>query len=126
MVPDHTRAQASRCIEMAQQQGNCSHTLQELKLVSDVGLHFRAYEQAASLLFGQAGQAPMMGVVVKRGVEKHMKSEADRLPVPNTWPDNFFFGRIVAALLELGTPNLFRTNTATHLHIKAYRNIYGS
>ena len=81
-ILDHTCARASQCIEMALQQRRGSQTLQELNLVSDAGPHFRAYEA----LHHYCLEMPVKHgcrVVVNWGVEKHMKSEADRLPVLN-------------------------------------------
>ena len=77
-ILDHTCARASQCIDLVLQQRRGSGPLTEINLLSDSGPRFRAYEA----LYHYTCEMPIVHkarVVVHYGVEKHFKSEADRL-----------------------------------------------
>ena len=77
-ILDHTSCRASQCIEEALRQRRGSATLKTIHLISDAGPHFRSYE-AVHYSCCVMPRKHNARVVVHFGVEKHFKSEADRL-----------------------------------------------
>ena len=77
-ILDHTSARACQCIALALRQRRGTEQVKTYHLVSDAGPHFRAYE---NLWFNCVvlPQKLKAQVITHFGVEKHMKSEADRL-----------------------------------------------
>lgn len=77
-VLDHTSCRASQCIDTVLKQRRGSGPADEIHLLSDAGPHFRSYEAMhhSCCVLPLAHKAR---VCVHWGVEKHFKSEADRL-----------------------------------------------
>ncbi|CAK9082215.1 unnamed protein product [Durusdinium trenchii] len=77
-ILDHTSCRASQCIEQAFQSRRGTAPVEVVHLLSDAGPHFRSYEA----LHHYCCIMPLRHkarVCVHYGVEKHFKSEADRL-----------------------------------------------
>lgn len=77
-ILDHTSCRASQCIEQVLKKRRGTGACTTIHLMSDPGPHFRSYEQLhhACCVMPFAHKAR---ICVHFGVEKHFKSEADRL-----------------------------------------------
>ncbi|CAK9019088.1 unnamed protein product [Durusdinium trenchii] len=77
-ILDHTSCRASQCIDQALRQRRGTNPVDTIHLLSDAGPHFRSYEALHHYCCVLPVQHQAR-VCVHYGVEKHFKSEADRL-----------------------------------------------